>query len=251
MTTPRGIGTFVGSAILALVAALAVAAPAQSYLVSQNGKQVGTASLALNSAAQGYALTSGVKIKMKDLTYSFTQTAALDAGYHLNSAQLSGVVNGAAATVNTVRAGQQFLMKINADGHVTSQPLAFYPGAVLMPDFDPGALQLILNQGAAVNNRDIWALIPKQTGMEYALSIATKADEQGVLNGQSIPVHHLTITSDAGTIELFSTPSNQLLQAEWTDQAFALVRQGFKLKPPARAPGPPPQPAQTQQPQQQ
>jgi hypothetical protein len=39
---------------------------------------------------------------------------------------------------------------------------------------------------------------------------------------------------------LFSSPKNELLQAEWTDEGFAMVRQGFKLTPSARPNAAPP-----------
>jgi hypothetical protein len=245
----------VGRAMLMITAGLMAAgliaaqAHAQSFLLSQNGKSVGTASLSFKQAAGGFDATSGAKIDMPGLKYNFSANEALDAGYHLSKVQLNGSVNGTTATVNTVPQGQQFVMKINANGNVTNTPLAFHPQAVFLPDFDPGALQVLLNLGAANNNRDLWALIPKQTGSVAPLRIATNADMQGTLDGKSIQVHHLTVTFNTSKTELFSSPANELLQAEWTDEGFALVRQGFKLTPPARPISPPPaapqQPATT------
>jgi len=213
---------------------------AQSYSISQNGKSVGTASLSLKQAAGGFDSTSGTKIDMPGLKYNFSENAALDADYHLSKVQLNGSVNGTSASVNVVPQGQQFLMKINANGQVTNTPLGFHRETVFLADFDPGALQTLLNLGAAHNNRDMWALIPKQTGSITALRIATNADMQGTLSGKPIDVHHLTVTYGSDKTELFSGPDNELLQAEWTDEGFAMVRQGFKLTPPARPNAAPP-----------
>jgi len=244
------------------VGLIAARAHGQSFTISQNGKSVGTASLSLKQAAGGFDSTSGTKIDMPGLKYNFSENAALDASYHLSKVQLTGSVNGTAATVNTIPQGQQFLMKINANGQVTNTPLGFHRETVFLADFDPGALQTLLNLGAAHNNRDMWALIPKQTGSITALRIATNADMQGTLNGTPVGVHHLTVTYGSDKTELFSSPNNELLQAEWTDEGFAMVRQGFKLTPSARpnaappaAPPPDATPAPTQpkaaQPQQQ
>jgi len=248
------------------LAFLSTGAFAQTFELSQNGKTVGDASLtfrpiaaapaaahaagkpaagkttagAAPGSAGGFELTSGAKISMKGLDYSFSQTARLSASYHLRSVDLSGLVNGTAATVNVAKAGQQFTMKIAANGSTTNTPLAFHPETVFMPDFDPGALQVLLKVAAQVNNRDVWALIPKQTGLVSALRISTMADEQGTLDGAPITVHHLSVSGDSDKTEVFSGPDNQLLQAEWTSQAFALVRLGFKLKPPAKPGMPPP-----------
>jgi hypothetical protein len=237
------------TAAAALAGLLAAGANAQSFILSQNGKSVGTASLSLKQGAGGFDSSSGAKIDMPGLKYSFTEDAKLDGSYRLTTAQLTGSVNGTNVTVSASQAGQQFAMKIN--GKATTAPLAFHPLTALLPDFDPGGLQVVLNMGAAHNNRDIWALIPKQTGSISALRIITKADEQGTLDGKAIAVHHLTIASDSGSTEVFSSPTNQLLLAEWTDEGFALVRQGFKLTPPKRPSAAPPvapqQPAQPQQ----
>ncbi len=237
------------TAAAALAGILAAEANAQSFILSQNGKSVGTASLSVKQVGGGFDSTSGAKIDMPGLKYSFTEDAKLDGSYRLSNAQLNGSVNGTNATVTAAPAGQQFVMKI--DGKATTAPLPFHPLTALVPDFDPGGLQAVLNMGAAHNNRDIWALIPKQTGSISALRITTKADEQGTLDGKPIAVHHLTVASDMGSTEVFSSPTNQILQAEWTSEGFAMVRQGFKLTPPKRPgaapPAAPKQPA-TQQP---
>lgn len=250
----------VGRALLlataGLMAAGLIAAQlnAQSFIVSQNGKSVGTANLQLNKSAAGFNAVSNTKIDMQGLNYKITSNASLDAAYRLNEAQLSGSVNGTSASVATTRQaqagqGQQFLMKVTANGNVTNTPLAFHQRTVFVPDFDPGALQLLLNVGAQHNNADIWALVPKQTGSIEQMSIATNADMQGTLNAQPVTVHHLTVNFQASKLEIFSGPDNGLLQAEWRSEGFALVRQGFKLTPPAHPGAAPQQPVQ--QPQQQ
>jgi len=249
-----GRALLLGTAGLMAAGLLAAHLEAQSFIISQNGKPVGTASLSFQRAGQGFDATSGTKIDMPGLKYSFNENAMLDPGYHLTQVKLSGTVNGSAASVNTQPSGQQFLMKINANGQVIQTPLAFHAQSVFFPDFDAAALQTVLELGAAHNNRDIWALIPKQSGSITALRIVTNADMQGTLNGSAIPVHHLTVNYGADKADLFSSPANELLQAEWTDEGFAMVRQGFKLTPPAHPTAPPPaappagqQPAQPQQ----
>jgi hypothetical protein len=253
--------TFAAVGIISLAGAVAgsQAGQAQTFQISQNGKSVGTANLLLSKAAAGFDMTSAANVNMPGLVYKFTENESLDGGYHLTKVQLNGTVNGKSATVNTSKLGAQFLMKINADGNVTTTPLVMHPNAVFLPDFDPGALQLMLNLGAAHNNSNMWALVPKQTGSITAMRVVTNADMQGTLAGKPLAVHHLTVACDTSKIEVFSSPANELLQAEWRDEGFALVRQGFKLTPPAKPgappPPPPPQPAQPQgqapQPQQQ
>ena len=81
----------------------------------------------------------------------------------------------------------------------------------------------------------LWAIIPKKSGSIEPVQLATYADEQGTLDGEPIAVHHLVATIAGARTDLFSGPDNRLLQAELPQEGFALVRNEFVLKPPARA----------------
>jgi hypothetical protein len=96
---------------------------------------------------------------------------------------------------------------------------------------------------ASSNNRDLWAIIPKQAGTIEPIQLATYPDENGTLDGKPVSVHHLIATIAGSTTDLFAGPENQLLQAELPQQGFALVRSGFVLTPPTKPLAPPPAPA--------
>ena len=219
---------------------------AQSFLISQNGKSVGSATLSWARSGNGYGITSNASINMTGLNLSFSETGYLGAHLNLRSMQINGQVNGTPVTVGVQSSGQQYLMKIFANGQHINTPLAFHARTVFLPDFDPAGLQAMLRLGEAYNNAHIWAAIPKQTGSIVPMQIATDADMQGTLGGRGIGVHHFTVTVNGGNIEVFSSTTGDLLQAEWTSEGFALVRQGFILTPPKHpigAPPPPPPPS--------
>jgi hypothetical protein len=238
----------IGRAVLMVLAGaifaglIAAQASAQTFVLSQNGKSVGSAKLGWSKSGTGFDINSSADIKMPGLNYKFDETQLLDGGFRLAKVQLKGSVNGTGVSIDTQKNAQQFVLKTDANGNVTSTPLAYHPNAIFMPDFDPAALQTLLNLGAAHNNADLWAIIPKQSGSVAALRVATDADMQGTLDGKPIAVHHFTVTGDAGKTEVFSSPANEILQAEWTDEGFALARNGFRLTPPAKPGAPPPQP---------
>lgn len=213
---------------------------AQSFVVSQNGKSVGSANMSLRQTGVGVMVDSKTKIDMPGLKYDFSENAQMDGAYRLQTVKLDGSVNGTSAKVDTRIQGQQFLMHIDANGQQINTPLALHQWSVFMPDFDPAGLQALLNIGAARNNRDMWALVPKQSGSITPLQIVTQADMQGTLGTLPITVHHFTVNYDSTKTEVFSSPRNELLQAEWTDEGFALVRKDFKLTPAARPATPPP-----------
>jgi hypothetical protein len=223
------------------------AAQEGSFIVSQHGKPVGTASFNFTATPSGYLSTSLVRVAMQGFNYSLSKTESLSSANRLHHVHLSATVNGAAVTVNAAPDAAQMLINISANGRSSTTRLAAHPGEVFLPDFDPGALETLLALAASSNNRDLWAIIPKKAGSVEAIQLATYADEQGTMDGQPVTVHHLVATMGSQEIDLFSGPENQLLQAELRQQGFALVRTGFVLTPPAKPGAPPelPNPEQT------
>jgi hypothetical protein len=235
------------AALLATLIASAPAAPAQSasFVVSQHGKAVGKASFNFTASPSGYDSTAVVIINMKGLDYSLSKTERLSPANLLRHVQLSAAVNGSAVNITAapepVSGQSPILLDISANGHTTTTRLPAYPAAVFLPDFDPGALETLLALAVTRNNRDLWAIIPKKEGSVVPIQLATYADEQGSLDGNPVIVHHLVATIAGSETDLFSGPENQLLQAEFPQIGYALVRTGFVLTPPVK-PGVPPTP---------
>ena len=232
--------------VAALVALPGTPARAQSgsFIISQHGHPVGTASVTFNAVPEGYNTTSVISVGMQGLNYSFSKNERLTSANSLKHVQLSAIVNGSAVNVNAAPDAAQILLNISANGHSTTTRLDTHRAAVFLPDFDPGALDTLLALAVANNNRDLWAIIPKQAGSVVPIQLATYADMQGTLDGNSITVHHLVAKITGADTDLFSGPDNQLLQAELPQAGFALVRKGFVLTPPAKPVVPPDPPAQ-------
>ena len=240
---------FVG--LIALILAGAAAATAQSArftAVSQHGTSVGTASFNIASNAAGYDSTSLVHVNMQGLKYALSKTEKLSPARKLVHVQLSGLINSSAVNVVAKPDGQQLLVNISANGRSTTTRLTGHERAVFLPDFDPGALETLLQIAAKNNNRDLWAIIPKQAGSVAPIQLATYPDEKGTLDGKPIGVHHLVATIAGAQTDLFSGPDGELLQAELQGPGFALVRNGFVLTPPAKPIAPPAAPSTPSQP---
>jgi hypothetical protein len=237
--------SFVLAFLFALVFDLSRLATAQTgnFTIAQNGKPVGTATSSVTSTGHGYDTRSVVRVAMQGLTYSLSKTEQLTTANHLRHVQLSAVVNNSAVNLTAAPDAAQFLLNVSASGKSSTARLAFHAGAVLLPDFDPGALETLLALGVMQNNRDLWVILPKQAGTQAGsivpVQLATYADEEGTLDGKALSVHHLVATIAGTRTELFSAPDNRLMQAELPQQGFALVRKGFVLTPPAK-PGAPP-----------
>jgi hypothetical protein len=226
-------------ALVQAAASPAAAAQSGSFAVNQNGHPVGTASFQFTPTSAGYDSTSMVRVSMQGLDYALSKTEKLDRANQFKHVLLSATVNGSAVNVTAVPDPAQFLINISANGRSSTTRLDAHNAAVFLPDFDPGALETLLAVAVAQNNRDLWAIIPKQAGSIAPVQLATYADEHGTLEGKPVTVHHLVATIAGADTDLFSGPENQLLQAELPQQGFALVRKGFVLTPPKRPIAPP------------
>lgn len=222
-----------------LVVAPIASAQAGAFEILLNGKRVGTAGCEFTTGAQGYNSTSKVSVSMPGLDYALSKTEKLSSADELERVLLSGVVNREAVSIVAAPESNQVVLRISANGHKTVSRLAAHPGAVMMPDFDPGALETLLALAVKHNNRGLWVIIPKKAGSIEPVELATYADEQGALDGKPLAVHHLIATIAGAKTDLFASPENRLLQAELPEQGFVLLRNGFVLKPPARAAAPP------------
>lgn len=216
------------------------AAQSASFTVSQHGHAVGTASYTFTGVSGGYASRSLVNVSMQGLNYALSKDEQLNSANRFQRVVLSGTVNGSAVSVIAKPDGQQFLVNISANGRGITTSLAAHPATVFLPDFDPGALETLLVLGVQQNDRDIWAILPKEKGSIQPVTLATYPDEQGTFNGKPVTVHHLVATINKQEIDLFSSQQNELMQAELTQAGFALVRTGFVLTPPKKPLAPPP-----------
>ncbi len=205
-----------------------------SYTISQLGHAVGTAGFVFVRSDEGIDSTSTVNVSMQGLDYAISKTERLDPSRQIVHEQLSAAVNGSAVSITGKPDAAQFLLNISANGRSSTSRLAAHNGAVFLPDFDPGALQTLLKLAAAQNNRDLWVIVPKQSGSVEPVQLATYPDEHGTLDGKELVVHHLVATIGGAETDLFAGPEDQLLQAELPEQGFSVVRKGFVLAPPRR-----------------
>ncbi|MGB0052704.1 MAG: hypothetical protein WBQ02_10705 [Terracidiphilus sp.] len=221
-----------------VVAPAVAAAQSGSFEIAQHGHAVGTASFQFTKTPSGFDSASLVKVARDGMEYALSKNEELSPANELEHVQLSATVNGEAVNVVAKPDAAQFLMNISAQGKSTTTRLEAHKGAVLLPDFDPGALETLLALAVAQNDRDLWAILPKNSGSIAPVQLATYADQQGTLDGKPITVHHLVATIAGANTDLFSGPENQLLQAELPQDGFALVRKGFVLNPPAKPEAP-------------
>ncbi len=144
-------------------------------------------------------------------------------------------MNGEAVNVVAAPDSAQLLLNISASGKSSTTRLAAHPGAVFLPDFDPGALETLLALAVTQNNRDLWAILPKNAGSIEPVQLATYADQEGTLDGKPITVHHLVATIAGANTDLFSGPENQLLAGGTAAGGFRADSQWLCAQAPGQA----------------
>ena len=214
-----------------------------SYTVEQSGKKLGTSSYTIQNAPNKYFITSNGKMAQDKFSYAFSNTQKLDTSLNLITDQLSGVVNGKAVSFKATSdpTGRQFKLDVSASGTQQNNAVDRNQNSVLLTDLDPAGYML-LTQVAMRNPAHAWALIPKESGFLVPITFSPQPDQQGHLNGQSIPVKYVSAaisSQNAITVELFYSPDGQFMEADLPQQNFYVIRDGFKLTNRPKPPAPP------------
>jgi hypothetical protein len=93
----RRLSLFSLAALLVLTSA--AGAQSGSFVVSQHGKPVGTASFHFAATPGGYDSAALVRVSMQGLNYALSKTERLSVDRSLRHVQLSATVNGSAVSV--------------------------------------------------------------------------------------------------------------------------------------------------------
>jgi hypothetical protein len=230
-----------------LRAQTAITADSGHFTINEGNHPVGRSDFSIQPIQQGsiatpaaYLVNSHGTLTLKDTSYSFSGSGSLDSSLGILQEDLNGIVNGSAVTFSVRTSESKFAVNISANGKSYQNSLNRSGQTVFFPDFDLASYEILLslaaNHAGAVN----WALIPKQTGILSAASLAPQADVQATLNSKPLTAHHQSLTIGSVTSELYYSGANRILEVDIPSQAFAIVHDNFQLQAP---PPPPPQTA--------
>jgi hypothetical protein len=222
------------------------------FTINQGNHPVGRSDFSILTVRQGsiatpaaYTVTSHGTLSIGSTKYSFSGNGSLDKDLSILQENLNGIVNGSAVTFAVHPSDGNFVIDISADGRSYRNSLNRPAQTVFFPDFDLSSYDTLLNLTTRHPGTPISALIPKQTGILSAATLAPQADVQGTLSGKSLTLHHSSLTIGSVVSELYYSPDNRILEVDIPSQTFAVVRDNFQLQPP---PPPPANETQTNQP---
>jgi hypothetical protein len=241
-----------GVSALSLQAQSRLPADTAHFTINQGNHQVGRSDFSIVSVKQGsiatpaaYTIASHGTLSIQNTKYSFSGSGSLDRDLSILQEDLNGIINGSAVTFAVHPSGGNFVIEISADGRSYRNSLNRPAQTVFFPDFDLASYDVLLSLAAGHPGTPISALIPKQTGILNAATLAPQADVQGTLNGKPLTLHHTSLTIGSVVSELYYASDNRILEVDIPGQTFAVVRDNFQLQPP---PPPPPNEAQPNQP---
>jgi hypothetical protein len=255
--SPRAVLVSLG--LVALSAASFAAAPANSFnLVSTAGKNIGNASYTISKDKNGYHIvgkfqyrlgssmqaesntgdthmSSGVMFNEGQFTEDFkvSEDGNFISGYTQNSTNqimTSFQPNkaGTELTVNQIQGG------IGLGSHDLELPK---PNFLVVPDFDPGSLQLFLTTALAHphNDKTYLFVVPAGSnprGRENALYITLQLAPdtlEGTLDGKPVKVMHYLMGYHVGKADLYTDDAGTLMQADMGLLNTSYIRAKFAL----------------------
>jgi len=247
----------------ALIASLAIpafaAAPANSFnLVSAAGKNIGNASFTISKDKNGYHIVGKFQYRLgsavsngADMGTDRPQTNVLYnegqftedfkasedgnflSGYTQNSSNqmltsFQPSKTGTLVTVNQIQGG------ISLGAHDVTLPK---PGFLVVPDYDPGSLQLFLTTALAHPHDDKTYLFVVPAGANprareatlYVILQLAPDTLEGTLDGKPVKVMHYLMGYHTGKADLYTDDAGNLMQADMGPLNASYIRAKFSL----------------------
>jgi hypothetical protein len=246
---------------LALCVALLTfpAAAQNNFTITVHGKPAGKASYSIEKTKDGYHVKSKVSYHLsaeattppdadtaptksrtssapgRAADFQFVEDYKLDA----NSRYAGGFMTNMVTLVNTSYAlnkshDQLFISQSQSGSSGLSTPMSIKPNFVLLPDYDPSALQaLLLHTVSYPAEKDLYlALIPgKKPGEDAvpALWLTNQPDAHGTLDGKPLTLHHFILRLYKSQYDIVADETNTLMMASSTSLSAVYTRDGFVL----------------------
>lgn len=246
------------------MAATANAADTNNFtLVHRNGRTMGKASFTISKVKDGFLVKSrfeyrtGLAAATPLDSADPTRPGDSGAGAIVTENQYTGeytvsedgdflkgfTQNSAAQTITSFQVGKprtsvsigQMQGGVNLGSRTVDMPK---PDYLVVPDFDPGALQIFLSTAAAHPHADstYLFLVPasgtKGGNTAAFVTLQPAPDATGTFDGKPVTLRHLLMNYNKGKADLYTDDKGTLMQADMGPQAASYIRVKFTLDAP-------------------
>jgi hypothetical protein len=235
------------------------AAAQNNFTLAIHGKPAGKASYSVEKTKDGFHVKSKISYHLSAETIAPEETAAPAKGrssavapgragdfqfvedYKLdaNSSYAGGFTTNMVTLVSTSYSvnksrDQLYTSQTQVGNSSLSIPIAVKPDFLLLPDYDPSALQSLLLQTAAhPAPKDLYLVVSpgKKPGEDTvpALWLRDQPDAHGTLDGKPITLHHYILRLYKSEFDVFADDTNTLMLATNTALSAIYTRDGFVL----------------------
>jgi hypothetical protein len=190
----------------------ALGAEKNNFVLTNTGRPIGTASYTIDKVKSGYRERSQFAVGDSQKDADFT----VDANGNFVNGYMQDDQTQAMSTFQVDKSRTSLMVTL---AHVyNSQTLALAkPDFLVLPNFDPGAIQLLLITLLNHPHADslYYLVIPGQDSTENnAVRINAAADADGTLDGKPISLKHFHMVYLKGTAELFTDADGKLMEAD-------------------------------------
>jgi len=241
------------SLTLTCTAATALAADANSFILTRGGKPVGKASYTLDKTKDGgFHGKSRFEYRMAAAISLNTTTGADNPGNQITEGQysfdykvdaagdfLSGYTQN--TTTQTITSFQPDKARTTVTigesqgGSSQSKSLAVpLPDYLVTPDYDPSAIQVFLSTALAHPHPDgKYTLVIPGSGRSLTsfiyVALKPAADASGTLDGKTVTLKHYQLQFYKGMGDLYTDPDGNLMQADIPTLSASYIRVKFSL----------------------
>jgi hypothetical protein len=233
------------AAVLALPAALVFAqgsaksdvpktsnVPVAKFQLQVQGKTIGSADYAFSSTELGWAATSHSDFDLqahvvttRNLTFLKDWGVLSDASFIMagevpESLTLTPNATHTKLTFHAVAAGQEVNSDFDLDPHT-----------VVLPNFDPAGLQVLLNMQASAPAPDgnYMCLVPSGQGTMLPCTFTQAGAGSGTLDSKPLPLKHWLLKLGPVAMDVWANANGDLMLASVAAQNVAYTRTGFAL----------------------
>jgi len=213
--------------LLMLAVRAAHAAERHNFILLNSGHPIGKASYTIESIKEGYRVRSTYGIGDSQHTSDFKVDANGDflSGYTQDSQTL-------AMTSFQLDRQRTQLTVIKGGSDIQSTIVALAkPGFLIVPDFDPSAIQILLTTSLVDPHVDsvYYLVVPSSDSVSNSVSLHLSSSAGGMLDGKPVVLKHYHMTYLKGSAELYTDEKGTLMEADMDILHTTYARVGFTI----------------------
>lgn len=222
----------------ALLSLTAFAADKEAkFKITMKDKTVGHTSFALKPAGDKYQLNARGEYTVPAsgddpaMGGDYKRTSTLTSNYDLIQDATTNEVGTNRLTIYIAPSGGKLAIGAGGQGGGSSSNLQLdlHPNTAVVPNFDASAIEILVRMHSKLPaDAKMWAVIPSAS-TELPVEVSNTGTAAGTFSGTPVTLTHYILKFPKLTIEAYTDPSLNLMQADFPELHAAFTRDGFQM----------------------